>query len=126
MIDIYQQSWIISTFSIKLDYFDLLIDFKVHIFLSFYWHFGSFNQNLVEFDWKYIDTFLLSDFELDQNQCSNLDGLESESSTIQFGGPNHLSLPWNETISYDWLNMTDFALKYDQLKITDQSLRMTE
>ena len=38
------------------------------------------------------DTILSLNFELDQYQQSNLEGLESESSTIQFGNPNHLSL----------------------------------
>ena len=33
-----------------------------------------------------------SDFKSDRNRRSNLDGLESESSTIQLGSPNGLSL----------------------------------
>ena len=36
----------------------------------------------------WYDTILSSDFESDQNPLSNLDGLESESSTIPFGSPN--------------------------------------
>ena len=38
------------------------------------------------------NTISLSDFESDQNQRSNLDGLESESSMIGFVTPNCLSL----------------------------------
>ena len=40
-----------------------------------------------------IDDMIWSlDFESDWNRWSNLDGLESELSTIQFGDPNCLSL----------------------------------
>ena len=52
---------------------------------------------MVEFNPKEIDTIkydriLSSDSESDRNQCSNLEGFESESSMIQFGSPYCLSL----------------------------------
>ena len=40
----------------------------------------------------WYDAISLSDLESDQYQSSNLDRLESESSAIQFGSPNGLSL----------------------------------
>ena len=41
------------------------------------------------------DMILSSNFELDQNQHSNSDTLESEYSTIRFESPNRLSLVFN-------------------------------
>ena len=57
----------------------------------------GFNQKLVDFNQKLTSSFnrnpiLRSDFESDGFRCSISDGLKSESSTIQFVGPNRLGL----------------------------------
>ena len=51
-----------------------------------------------------------SDFELDQVGPSNKDLLESESSTIQFVSPNHLSLQEIEMLLYGIRRFVDRSL----------------
>ena len=57
----------------------------------------KFDRKQIEIDQIYIkiaivDTISSLKSELDQNQRSNLAGLESESSTIRFQTPNRISL----------------------------------
>ena len=50
-----------------------------------------------------VDMILSLEFESDQNRQSNLDGLKSESSTIRFVGPNHMSfLSCPYLLIFDW------------------------
>ena len=53
------------------------------------------NRHQKRFESKINTTISTLKSELTLNCCLNSDGLQSESSAIQFAGPNRLSLPGN-------------------------------
>ena len=102
--------WLILTFLIEMDHLQLNNQHKNDNFWSLnqkWLKMDAFNPKQIEIDRIYIkikivDTISSLKSESDQNRRSNLAGLESESSTIQFERPNRISLLHTIVVSCNW------------------------